>query len=806
MKKMLALLGAVALTASSAATVVACSNETSQETDQREFNNSQNNLQGSAAALAKQMIIADQNGFSLNSINNTLSGKSAQSVLEQMGMTFESNDRGLEEGAILEDLTNRYFGSGIDLEEVNVNGINLDGKLGNGKGSISQILPDDVLGMSGDELSQMLSMIMTIIPTISTGMLNTLLGALGSIIDLPELKDIAGIPTEIISLALELMLKNDKVLEKLEKIITEMDILEYAADVSIKNIDSALTIALTNGITMIMNPDYEPLDYATNDDIETNAMASLGGILSGILNGGDEASNSEVNSVIENFSLVDDIDYYSAILAQFMRAITLFQFKLSLFDDSKEVYKEGETPKTRENLFSKDLKNTDYISKVFKVEDDSATIGTEFSSGNINFKYLLSSIKYYLGNISDSEKADPKGYGLQKFINILIPLTVKPKNIGDLKTMDFHTSGIMNAIGGLLYSVIDSGGETVINLIYGLLPDAAKSLISEANFKKTITGDNLLTLIGSFVYALGNGGEAPTLKPFAKSITGLGFVLDLAWGTMPKLIKNTFESIYSGDFKKESYIGISALGLGIDLYETIIGLIPNGKEKVDEIFGDKPLNLITLANTPLDKFIGSKPSIASYYTSLSITELINDISKDFDIDENATYAKLENYSIRFTDILSLVKVIIGENGEKNLISKILEDLPNLVEHLGIKDGVAQSGSVWELLVNKFFQPNHNSELPSPDLLKELLTAVARIYKKIDQPTDFKDDFVELFDNDNAFEFNFSNPVKFDDVAIKGQTLKTAYTDENGQVQNYTFKYERETKFAVFKLVEITKEV
>ncbi|WP_026389208.1 MOLPALP family lipoprotein [[Acholeplasma] multilocale] len=793
MRKMLALLGAISLSASSAATVVACSNKTTtnEEQDNREFNNSLNNLQGSAAILTKQIIMADQNNFSLGAINNTLDGKSAEQTLKNLGIDFEQNDRGLEQGSVVGELTNRYFGTGVSLNDATLSdNLKVNGRLGNGKGAISEMLPEEILGIDGDKISNTLTMVMSIAPTLSTQMLTTLLGSLGSVVQIPELKDIAGIPVDVISLAIELILKNPKVTQTIEETIDGMDVTKYLGELSVKNIDTAMYSALVNSIGKIMNYEkFKAFDYNDDASISQNLGKGFGQVLDLIVN--KEVQSNQV--IIKEYSLTENAEKIVDIATEIIRMVQLLQLKLSLFDDGKVI-----EPKDSKHLFSDKQTNNEYVNQVFETATE-VKVADKFENGNLNIKYLLSSIKYYLGNIGEG---DPNGYKLQKFINIMFPVFVEPKNISAVTS----EKGNGGAVADMLLPIIEKYvTPEFVSMIYDKikdqLPSMVAGIITEEKLQKVLTPSNVYGLIPSIFFSLGNGGKITQVESMLKA--GFWFMGGIVFNILPKIIKDPYNVIYKGDLKNDMNIEIA----GVNLFDTLIDLIPNGREKVEEWFGDKPLNLQTLATTPINKFIGKKLPIANYYTTLGFTELIKDITSDFSVDENQTLKQLENYGIRFEDIKELVRMIIGKEGEKNLISKILEDLPNVAEILGVSKEGAIEGSVWEFLVNKFFMPKHNENLPSPDLLKELITGIAKVYKKVDQPTNYKDEFVELFESEDMYRFEFSQVQNFAKTnAIKSQTLVANYIDAKSKKETkYTIKYERETKFEIFKITDISKK-
>ncbi|WP_026389207.1 MOLPALP family lipoprotein [[Acholeplasma] multilocale] len=810
MKKLLTILGAISITASSAAMVVACSDTAKADNDKMKFSNSQNNLEGSAASIAKQIIMADQNKYDLSSLNNYLGELNAFDTFKGMGIELDANDYNVESNSDLSMLNKNYFGEALNLSDTEIEGVDLSGSLGDGSGAIENIMGESILGIPSKQFSGMLKSVMVILPTLTTDILNSMIPGLSGNINLLDENT-----KEAMGKVIDFMSNNPEIKSTINKTIDEIDVIKYFEDrpaqelvddgweevlkdteaVKVGQIDSALLVSLINTIFAITKPGSEPIEFNTSNSLDPNVLT--GKIMKLLM---DLMQKPEADST--NIDL-NDTENVLNISKHIIRTVTLLQYKISLFDETKDIIQ----PIDANHLFSNKKTNTEYMRDEFFGRNEEIT--SIFKKGGLNLEYIIGTLKYYLGS-ADKER-DPKGYRIQKLINILLPIGEEfkgesfegPENTNFLMFMISNFAPII--FSGMLSS---QGVPDILGNLYITVEELLKTKLG-MDLSDVVSSDDFTSVISSHIgtvlfdinHSLNTGEPITSINImledlFKNDTTGIGKLAIGIIGNLP-LIEDLFTFLYSGDLK--SLIGMISK-------ETV--------DSIDSIFGsNKPLNLITILDTPLDKMIGKEVPIGSHYTEMSVGQIIDQLAADLGVDEMIKLKDVEYSSIHFKDINLLVNKIFentytdaeGNKNTGNAISQILNKPQDIDIILGFINGKIIPDSIWEVLVNKFLKPINEKNGETIDNLSLYGKLISKIYNNLDKAKDYSEQFIKEFTDNSKFKFTFKDLNKFDKVAIKGQTLIVEYTNDKNEIDVYIFKYERSEKNGDFKMLEISKK-
>ncbi|AUF83343.1 MOLPALP family lipoprotein [Mesoplasma syrphidae] len=712
MKKMLAVLGAVSLAASSSVTVVACTpkiEEPSTTPDPSTYNNSLANLQGSAALVAKKAILADQHRYSYQTLQNKMGIKLAEKQVNSLNMdgkVFDNKDRGLDEYSTVSELESRYFGTNTSLLKTELtDNINLNGNLGNGKGAVSQAVPENIAGI--------LELVMQILPVLSTESINSLVGGLGPILKLPDLNDTLGSNiVSAISLAAKIVLDNSS--DLINKEIESMNVVEETQNVSLENLTGAMFISLTNGIAFLKDSTHKTLTISSDEEIKQN-LASAAKII--VQSGSAKSSlgNLDMDSIIKN------IPQYIKAIKEFVKMAQLLQMSLSLYDSTKNV-----NVIDGNHLFDSNTTNGDYYKNNIKGKK----VSTTFASSNINLKYILTALKYHVGSLNSKE--DPEGRNFQKLLFALFgddnSITVTSGWFPKVNnTFDFKNKNASSGTNFIYYVIQELLTDEILESVHKAIKDIKVPVIgsitsmTKEDFIKMIRDDQFYYLIGNLFYALSNdkGVIDASKGPLNQILSKLNGLAATAIYFPKYMTENLYSSLYRGNFKTDFSLDFKVLGVTVSSINVWEKLPENIQNTVNDFLGgsDVPMNIKSVLNKSLGSFIGKTDSqgiLGEHYLKLTIPELINDITGDFGIDETKTLKNLQSYGIYIEDFKSLFNNHIlnnkyvdsqGKEHMGNIVSQIVENLPELFNILGInKDGVTE-GSVWEFIVNHFLAPN-----------------------------------------------------------------------------------------------------
>ncbi|WP_027063008.1 MOLPALP family lipoprotein [Mesoplasma seiffertii] len=711
MKKMLAVLGAVSLTASSSVAVVACTPKVKDQDkapDPSTYNNSLANLQGSAALVAKKAILADQHGYSFQTLQNKMGIKLAEKQVNSLNMDgkqFDSKDRGLDEFSTVNELESRYFGNNNSLSKTELTeNINLKGKLGNGKGAVAQAVPENIAGI--------LELAMSILPSLTTEVLTNLVGSLGPIVKLPDLNQTLGSQlVSVISSVAKLTLTASK--ETINKAIDSIDVVQETQSVSVENLTGAMLISLSNGIALLKDPNYELLKVSSDAEIKAGMSKSAKTII-GLLSSKTEFEVSQTDSII------DSIPQYLKVIQQFIKMAQFLQMSLSLYDSTKSsLVTDGN------HLFSTAKTNAQYYDENIKGKK----VSEKFVSSSINLKYLLTSLKYHLGSINSEN--DPDGRKLQKLIFILFGDGNTFTRKGGLRpkvthTLNFKEKNASAATNFVYYVVQELLTDEILGNLYQTIKDINVPVIGsitslkKEEFIQLFRDEQFYFLIGNIFYALTNdlGVFDANGSPLNQILSKLNVLAATAVYFPKYLTGNLFSSLYKGNFKTEFIIELKAI-ITVARINVWDKLPENIKNSVDGFLGgaEVPMNLQSVLSKSLKSLIGktdTQATLGDYYLKLTIPELINDITNDFGIDETKTLKNLQTYGIYFDDFKTLFNQFIlnnkyvdsqGKEHTGNLVSQIVENLPDLFNILGFSKNGVIKGSLWEFVIKHFLAPD-----------------------------------------------------------------------------------------------------
>ncbi|AUF83342.1 MOLPALP family lipoprotein [Mesoplasma syrphidae] len=735
MKKILGVIGALTIGIFACMPVVACFSKESQQDDKKgikkpketTYNNSLNNLQGTAALMAKKIILADQYEYSSKVLNTMFSNTNAKEAINKLNANdnfYDENDFALDGKSTFGDLSFRYFGNdnGFNNTKFSSN-INLNGKKGTSNELVRRFIPDQGFSrISSEAIAEAIELIIKLIPSISTSMVTNILSGFGSTIDFSILENKIGHQNiKYISQTVKQIFTNKVIVEKINQRISRMDVVRESYDLSLTNITGAMFICISNGITLIKNPQFVPYVTSTDNDIKMNLPKAAESLY---LNIQPLNASSKVKDFKKEITLANALNYAQAA-QEFAKGLQFFQMQFSVFDKTKSTI-----PKNGQYLFDNELNNKKVYEKLLK-----GKIGNKFAATSINLKYLLTTLKYYLGAIGNQN--DPEGRRLQKFIFILFG-----DNTEVTEKFEFDWSETGNTVRHK-WNFLSKNGSSGTNFGYYLIRNylvgenstvaesiwrsltsvkvpaiGAISKISLQNFKNLIKSDQFYYLICNFFYALANdegvsdGFKGPlnqTLKKlFNKTIVGVT--------NFPKyLTKNLFLSLYSKDFRTEFSVNIGSI-YSINIWDKFND---STKNSVNQFLGgpDIPMNIQSVLKKELSSFLNSSDpkDLWNYYTKKTIPEIIDNLSSDFNINESHDLKKLQSYGIYISDILKLFNNYLVNNQytdeygviqKGNIISQILENLPNFLRILGITSFGVKENSLWDFLSKHFFIPNH----------------------------------------------------------------------------------------------------
>ncbi|WP_027063007.1 MOLPALP family lipoprotein [Mesoplasma seiffertii] len=738
MKKFLSVLGALTIGVSASTTVAACLPKKSQQDDknnvrkpkEKVFNNSLNNLQGTAALMAKKVILGDQYQYSskvLNSMFNHLKAKDSINQLNENDKPYNENDFALDEQATFGDLSFRYFGNDMSFKKTELSSnIKLNGRKGTSNELLTKFIPEQgFLGIDGETIAEAIDMIIKLIPSISTNMITNILKGFGAGIDFSILENKVGKQNlKYISQAVKLIFTNQNIVKSINQGITKMDVIRESYDLSLANMTGAMFISIANGVSLIKNPQFVPLATNTDADVKTNLSKAAESLYLGIQ---PLDSDSKLISSKPKLTLDNTLNYIKAG-QEFVKGLQFFQMQFSLFDKTKSV-----NPKNGQNLFDDKLNNKTFYKNLFK-----GKVGDKFAAANFNFKYLLTTFKYYLGAIGNQN--DPEGRRLQKFLFILFgdasQVTEKFEfdwsETGNTVRHQWNFSSKNGSNGAnfgyyLLQNFLIGKGATTAESIWKGLTSiktpviGALSKISLQDFKGLIKSDQFYYLICNFFYAFSNdegvsdGFKGPlnqTLKKlFNKTVVGIT--------NFPKyLTKNLFSSLYAKDFRSEFSINIGSI-VTINIWDKLDDAT---KKAVNDFLGgaDVPMNLQSVLKKPLSSLLNKTPDelpdeLLKFYTKKTIPEIIDSLANDFEIDDKQDLESLQSYGIYIDDVSKLINDYLinnewvdeyGNSHRGNIISQLLDNLKDTLRIIGITSFGVRDNSLWDFLCKHFFVPDH----------------------------------------------------------------------------------------------------
>lgn len=744
MKKLLAILGATSLIASTGATVVACgplSNAT--PPDFSKFNNSLPNMQGAASSWMKQLILSDQYGLSIPVMNNSLGKLDAQKIVKtNTGLDFDANDFGFGKDPNLNDLTDQYFGPGMKLDDISLIGekIDLTGNKGENHDQLWKFLKDKFGVDLGDTADLITGIIGNILPSLNGGTLVDLIDQI-----LPglngSLEGMLGLDKtliELISMACKAIFTNEKLMTEVGTMVDSFDIGTIYSDLKVGDISSVSMISLSNAIGLFVSPDYEVSKIASEDVANSQKIAgylkksgeNLGTSLATILFPEEGDTSSAKSNILDvdlfTNSLEKNIVRYTSAVANLFQFLELIQLQFSLFDFAKDF-----SPTDANCLFVEEEPTKETLKKVLgsgkTIREVTETPVGQNVQGSLNLKYLLSIFKNTFGDLGE----DQNGYSLQKFLTILL--------------IDFHDVDINNFKDSMVSPMASFLSETLLQIIGGFLKKEIGSAASviptllRSPFRFLLTacfevllinpGQNLTDVLIIFldkIQSLLNIASGfipdPVIQDGLKALTtywkkGLKPILVEILNKVPLLESHqTFQELYSGnplnlepllDYLKDK-----------ELLAKIQNLYSNDKDKANDPLGKLlvylgnaladltptlnnllpgNLNLKNLLTTPLNQINNNSvipPAFGGYYLSKSIVQIINDLCKKLNI---TGHEKLNDENVLiFNFQLSYLKEIFEmvvhydhpgvpeEYRGQNLVSVLLENLDQLSTILGLK--------------------------------------------------------------------------------------------------------------------------
>ncbi|WP_031543113.1 MOLPALP family lipoprotein [Mesoplasma photuris] len=746
MKKLLALLGVVSLVASSSALVVSCTdkktdnqNEKDNEKENIDIKDSQE-IKTSAALIAKQLILADQKQYDLSLLKQKYAEAKVSDSLQGIDKKIViKNDRLLNR-----DLIEKYFDysttTGDFSEFID---LNLSGRKGNELGDLYNLLPENIMGMNKDSIFNIMNIVIDVLPTLSTDTLSALLGSISINID-----DL----TSMLKSSGQGLINNELSENDFQSIINDINVFDKIGNLNIKQADNILWISMFNAINLIINPNSKTYSYDSDDSIkESLSMVGLD-LLNNIKNKNSSASNQSKNS----------IQIYGKVFTEILTAISMIQLKLQLFE-----YDKAFQPIDSLHLFNGEESNSEFLNRMYFGREESFNDYLKNEDFQLNIKFVLKELSYYLGNINKDK--DPNGYILQRGINILFGVQTEVKVKGDV-TMEKANGGPIAAIfAPVLKSLIT---DETIDMIWNQIPGYVSWLTSKAAVARALDTDMLYGLLASVIYGLSNDTEIKGLKVMTDEISSLVWIAITKIG----LIEKPFSTLYKGDLRTDGVISVAGNAL-INIYDKLVEQIPNGAEVITKLFGDKPINLTTLFEIKLKDLIGIESKSKDSYLSQSLTDLINKVSDDLNLNKINEPSDNQKYQISLKELQNIFKNFL--NGKS--ISEIFESI----------------------------KPILKPDDQSTDLIKEIAGILENIWKSLNA-NDENDENIKSMDKD----FKEQNikiikesliQVNAKDIYQKGDlSINYVNIDEN-KTYTYTFEYVKKSQNDNFIITKINKK-
>ncbi|WP_031542148.1 MOLPALP family lipoprotein [Mesoplasma photuris] len=858
MKRLIAIMGAITLTASSAATVVACGQNTNNNIDGQQFNNSESNINGSSAMLAKELILADQYNLSKDAINSQLNGLGAKKQYAAFDETLDADDRELGEDATIGDVQNRYFGND-PFSALPQTDLNLSGTKGDDHTLIGSILPQDgLLGMNKQQLEEAIDAIMMILPIVDGEILGSLPTILQTFLGSSTKLSLSGLISDLIPGglggivvgAINLMITNPNLEKQAIDFIQTFSIKDLVTDkTTYANLMPMFLDHLISGIGSFMGvAPSEPIDFHSNllsGPINEKSLIKLGKKIVNVFTA--EKGEVSLNGILDGIkSLVKSL----ALLQLFLS--TMDDYKINEASNGKLLFDNGSEANNSRLFKNEEGKtNSDTIWEITnkKILSDGFDI-SKFDG--VDFAYLLSELTYFLGSSStdESEKGLPlqqllalmtAGPTVKKDIKITAAFIITLVNEPQVETKKTQLSPILIGVIEELLPVLSESGvipsEIPVGIIQSLIigpNEGALSLLIDlllGNLSKILVDDSSLqgysptlghltniikqiseNLSGPIVSMLpipGIDNIKKILNDIVNILTPLNENIVANLDTWIPDSKNLFTMLYSKDFK-EIKMNPAGIPLGIKIYDLLKGVLP---KNIVDFFEDKPLNLKSIFNISINDLIklimpGFDSEFLNFFLDKSITQNFQLLKDQLKINPAL---KLSESNLMLSN--TLVSGILTDllHSELNSATDMYEnELYRIFNSEDILDyiGIAKTDPVWTIRPDSFMDKFINFVYApgEKDIIGDITRIISGIYNSVNDSKDYSD-FINEKNNANDFVFSHKQPVLDNEGAIVKSLMEVRYYNPIEQkTYIYNFTSERNSKIDTFKFTAINKTI
>lgn len=793
-------------------------------------------MHGGISHIAKQIILADQYQLDWNLVkkhNDTLTAK--ETMPKNVNEELETKDFNLSEESSIGDLSNQYFSNSWLAKTNNKDGdIKLDGKRGTSENQFGDLLAK--LGL-GSEITDLLPLIIQMIGQLDRTSIGDIVSRLPMLDGLlPDLiKDNQETIDNLLAKLDVLFKGGSDFINKMDNKLDRLAIGNQYAKMEATSFMPAMWITLSNGIGLILNPDYKQTTIPTNTSRINSSVKTAGKNFASVFKTNSGATQTEDDI------LGADFERYSEAVVNIVQALQFLQLHLSLFDNSWSFQ-----PTDSNHLFSEGIDNKTYMRQVLGVESgDGAPITVESvlkkidegAKGVINLRYLISVLKTAVGDINMEDSY--KGLPLQRLLFVIFSGPEGQKEIID-RWVDKDNNPISLFITALLVEVItdqltklDGIGKFEAMIIAGQLEQPisfalTKSLDAILSGQRIApylekTFDALIDKIEKFLVWIPDDDKTEAVKKILKKVVEkrvevkeilFNLVLnkiplinaenswDVLWSGNPLDLSNAIQSKDEVANKLEEIFGNES---GIKtLVDNIFDSIDKVDKSIKNVLPNSAMNLRNILLTPIGK-IAKSPSLPSdfgdHYLKLNVVEIVNEIADGLEIkggekinddsmngfnfdpgELKGLWDLIKNYTYQWDVTESNAQNTLDDSQQSsNLITLILKNPDKASKILGLTEKenenhepIIGSGSFLDFVLNKLLRINNENE---GDRVAFICKLLGQILDNLNNPkVDYQAEFQEAYGQKDAFKFEFSDLIidEEDEIGILGETLKVTF--------------------------------